>query len=417
MQPQACPANPLPASTEVASGSTIAVAMPFLTMLGAMAIVPAIRPMFAVNGAGEGAMHAFMSVNMLGAAIGAPLVSWGADRLGAHRRFALFLALADALLIGACALPLAVGPMLLVRTLQGAANVGVLSILMAMATRSPGQTSGTHSRLGAAGAAMTAAIALGPPLGGLLLGWGPRAPFFAAAVLNAVVALLVWTHARAPGPREPRIDRRAIVSRSPLLAVPMVLGFTERFTVGCFVVSFAIYAHEALGFTDRETSLRFTLFVAPFALAMYPMWKASERFSRAALMSAGGLFYGVSFLLLAVTRGAALDVTLILCGLASAMMYAPSLCYAGSLAPPGGRATSMALFNAAGCLGMMLGPAVAGILSAVLRDAGYGAAIRYPAIFAVAGVVQLVAMLALARPIAKLRAAERVAALPEQVHA
>jgi MFS family permease len=382
------------------------VLLPFLAMLASMLIVPAVRPALAASGAGESTMHAFMSVNMLGAAVGAPILSWFADRRSAHRELGIALALLDAALVALTALPIPVAALLVTRTIQGAANVGLLSILMAMATRSECEAATSHAKLGATGVAMTAAIAAGPALGGLLLALGPRAPFFAASAIDLSIGVALATAAgsvrlarRAP---RPRLE----LGKNPLLVVPLVMAFTERFTVGCFVVSFAVYAHEALGLSDRATSLRFTLFVVPFALAMVPMWRLSERLSRARVLAWGGVAYGAAFLLLAFTRGPALDLALVLCGVTSAMMYAPSLCYAGSLAPRHGRATAMALFNAAGCLGMMLGPAVAGIVSAVLRSGGHDARVRYPVVFAAAGLVQLTAMLLLRRRVRALREAE-----------
>jgi MFS family permease len=284
--------------------------------------------------------------------------------------------------------------------------VGLLSILMAMVGRGdPGADAG-ESQLGAAGAAMTAAIALGPAFGGVLLGLSPTAPLAAAASLNLLVAVLLTTMPPFLAARAASPSRAEVLTRSPLLVVPLALGFAERFTVGCFVVSFAVYAHESLGLGDRETSLRMSLFVMPFAAAMYPAWLLCGRIARATLMGTGAFVYGVSFLLLALTRGALLDASLVLAGISSALMYAPSIWYTSALAPDRSRATAMALFNAAGCLGMMLGPAVAGVLSATLRAHGHGAATRYPVIFAVAGGVQLVTLLALRKPLAKLRATE-----------
>src|SRR5262249_41554005 len=53
----------------------------FIQMLPATLLTPAIRPLFAsVHGGAEGAMQAFMSVNMIGAALAAPFVGWVADR-------------------------------------------------------------------------------------------------------------------------------------------------------------------------------------------------------------------------------------------------------------------------------------------------------------------------------------------------
>lgn len=257
------------------------VLLPFLAMLGSMVIVPAVRPALAASGAGEGAMHAFMSVNMLGAAVGAPLLSWLADKRRAHRELAVGLAVLDAALIATTALPIPLAALLVARTVQGAANVGLLSILMALVTRAEGAEPASHAKLGATGAAMTAAIAIGPPLGGLLLGAGPQAPFFAAAGLDLAVGGALLLAYAAPPLVQRRPRPRIQLAKNPLLLVPLVMAFTERFTVGCFVVSFAVYAHEALGLSDRATSLRFSLFVVPFALAMFPMWRAAERFSRA----------------------------------------------------------------------------------------------------------------------------------------
>jgi len=403
---QAFPAAVRPDDSRWRTGGLVA--LPFLTMLASMIVVPSIRPMFAARGAGDGSMQAFISLGMLGAVLGTPLIARIADRTARPRRLACALAAADALLIGACALSLPVAVVLVLRTLQGACNVGLLSILMVRAARDADGVS-TRTGLGAAGAAVTFAVALGPALGGILgtLGW--HVPFFAATALNLIVTVGVTrlgAHARRPEMASP--PPRVIGSTGhPLLSVPLVMAFIERFTVGCFIVSFAVYARETLGLTDRGASLRLTLFVAPFAMAMLPMWWIAARWSRATLLGVGAFAYGVSLLLLAVTRGASLDLSLIACGISSAMMYAPALSYAGAASPRGGATTTMGLFHAAGCLGMMLGPAVAGVVSATLRHQGYGPAVRYPAIFALAGTAQLVALIALARPIARLRAAER----------
>jgi MFS family permease len=190
-----------------------------------------------------------------------------------------------------------------------------------------------------------------------------------------------------------------VLRASPQLIVPAGLAFAERFTVGAFVVSFAIYAHDVLGLSDRQTGLRYSVFLMSFALMTYPIGKLAGRFSRVTMLALGGVLYCAAFFWLALARGEWITLALLLAGVSSAMVYAPSLCYASTLAPEGAKATSMALFQAAGCLGMMLGPAGAGIISAALRAHGHGPAVRYPVVFAVAATVQLVMMIALARRI------------------
>ena len=372
---------------------------PFLVMLSAMMVTPAVRPLFAsIPGASEGAMHAFMSVNMLGAAIFAPIVALLADRRGAHWRFATWLAILDAVLVAALAAPLPVPALLFLRAIQGGVNVGLLSLVLAAAIRG-GAVAGP-------GTAVMVAIAAGPPLGSLLVGFGPRVVLLAAAGIDLMVfALLAAARAETTQPAAPRkFTLFGVLRASPLLLVPSALAFAERFTVGAFVVSFAIYAHDVLGLSDRATGLRYSIFLVSFALSTYPVGKLGSRFSRPTVLASGGVLYGIAFLWLAVAPGPWVPVALLLAGVSSAMVYAPSLCYATTLAPAGARATSMALFQAAGCLGMMLGPAGAGMLSAILRARGHGPELRYPAVFAMAAVVQLGTMALLARRLRTLRA-------------
>jgi MFS transporter, DHA1 family, tetracycline resistance protein len=384
-----------------ASGRHVATA--FLVMLSAMMVVPAVRPLFAsIPGASEGAMHAFMSVNMLGAALLAPVIALVADRRGAHLRFATVLAVVDAVLVAALTAPLPVWALLSVRCVQGAANVALLSLVMASAVRG-GKVAGP-------GAAVMLAIAAGPPLGSLLVSYGPRTVLGGASLLDALVAVLLLASPAARIPAVPPVARRrftllGVLRASPLLIVPSALAFAERFTVGAFVVSFAIYAHDVLHLSDRATGLRYSIFLMSFALATYPVGRLAGRFSRPKMLAAGGVLYGVAFAWLALARGEWVSCALLLAGMSSAMVYAPSLCYASTLAPEGAKATSMALFQAAGCIGMMLGPAGAGILSAVLRAHGHGSATRYPAVFALAAAVQLGTMIVLAPRLRRLSAA------------
>jgi MFS family permease len=392
-------------------------AMAFLVMLGGGIQIPAVRPLFGERlHFSESVMHAFMSVNMLGGMLGAPLAAAWADRRGAHRAVCVALAALDAALLGACTLPLAAGPILALRAMQGAANVGVLSIVLGSLGRDRAGEGGHSRTVGLAGSGVMLAVALGPAAGGALLKLGPYAPLRAAAALALLVAAIATASPDALGGRGPDVTPRrsalggpslGALLKTPLFVVPAVLAFVERFTVGCFVVTFSLYAHSVRHLSDAQTGIHYSLFLLPFALATYPLTRGTERWSRAAMMALGGVLYGATFVTFGLASGGALALSLMVAGLASAMVYGPSLCCIAAASGQSGRATSMAFFHAAGCLGMLLGPAAAGIASAAMKHAGVDAHARYATVFALAGVAQLAAMLVLRAPIGRLRASEQ----------
>lgn len=398
--------------------STIVASMAFLVMLGAGVVIPSVRPMFASLGATESQMHAFMSVNMIGAAIGAPLLGAWADRRNAHRPLIVALALTDAALLFATTLKVGVGWLLAMRVVQGATNVGVLSLTL-------GAISMAHGRrtraAGAGGAAIMGAVALGPAVGGALLRLGPLAPLRAAACLalaSGVLALVFGARLSSVGERAPRaVSAGAALNEltsDPRLFVPAALAFAERFTVGCFVVTFALYAHEVRHLSDAQTSLGYSAFLIPFAVATYPLAR-TQRLSRGSMLALGGAMYGASFLSFGLASGPLLGVALVVAGASSAMVYAPSLCLVASAGASGRRATSMAFFHGAGCVGMMLGPAVAGIASAVGRHAGLSAHARYSLVFTIGGLVQLAVVWALRGSILRLRNGDEAVRAPVAV--
>ncbi len=388
--------------------------MAFLVMLGGGVVTPSVRPLLgAQRHFSESTMHAFMSVNMLGAALGAPLAAAIADRYRAHRLVCIVLALVDAGLLFACALPLDAAQILALRTLQGATNVGVLSIVLASIARDRSADKPHGATVGAAGAGIMVAVALGPAVGGALLRHGADAPLHAAALLALTVAAIAACSPAAlgtgPRPASSAPGRRRLVAlvRDPLFVAPAALAFAERFTVGCFVVTFSLYANGVRHLSDGETGLHYSYFLLPFALATYPFARGTERLSRGSLMTVGGVIYGLVFLLFGWTSGPALIAVLMVAGLSSAMVYGPSLCCVAKVGDGADRATAMALFHAAGCLGMLLGPAVAGIASALMRHAGVLDPLRYAAVFSLAGLLQLIALCALRGTLRRLVDAER----------
>ncbi|MDP1829330.1 MAG: MFS transporter [Archangium sp.] len=367
-------------------------------VLAGMLLIPAARPLLAERFPGsDGALHAFFSVNMFGAVLGAPLVSWLADRRGSRRAMAVGLSLLDGVLLLACLLPLPLWAVLALRTVQGAAGVGALSVVMGSA-RSPGPAA-HGGAMGRMAAAVVAGIALGAPLGTLLLTGGPELVFVSAAALAGLGALGCLTLAQ--GTRsEARSPVRAVARA---LKVPALFVGAERFAVGCFVTTFSLYAHQALGQSDREVGVGFSVFLLCFALSSWTVGLASGRLSPALLLSFGATSFGLGFASLGFVGEHGLWPLLASMGLASGCIYTPSLCLASQAVPQTQRSTAMGLLNGAGTLGMMLGTALAGALSATLMHRGWARAEATSAVFVLAGGAQWL-VLAVAGP-ALLRAA------------
>lgn len=360
------------------AGRSLAILV-FAQMLPAMLVVPAIRPLFAAfHGGAESPMHAFMSVNMVGAVVAAPLLGWLLDRTARRGPMLAWLAAADAVLLVACAAPAPTSVILGLRFVEGAAHVGALTLLMAEAA-ALGRREGDPRTVALAGAGIVMAIAGGMPLGGVLLAIDVRAPFWAAGVIAAAVA--------AYGPRRlaesPLLERphvREIVAVARVLWAPATAAFAARFTVGCVVVTFALFASNVHGLGTNTISLLFSTLTIPFALATYPASRLPV--PRSLLLGGGMLAYAAGLAAVPVAPTALLAPLMLVAGLASGAIFMATLGYAADLGAAA-RGSAMALFNAAGCLGMVLGPMVAGITIAVVR-ASHGAAAGYRVVFLIA---------------------------------
>lgn len=373
-----------------------------LVMLGGGLQIAAVRPYFGdVRHFGDGSMHAFMSVNMLGAALLSPIIASWADRNARGSSTLVVLATLDALLLAAFTLPLSAAVVLALRVLQGATNVGALSI--ALGSMGRGRRAGARaSAIGLTGGGIMFGVAFGPSLGALLLRVSPSTPFVVASALMLIVAGLAAARSTTEAPRASTpIAHRPIARllRLPEVLVPSALAFAERFTVGCFVVTFSLYAHRVRHLSDSVTALHYSLFLLPFAGATYPLARLARNVSRRSMFVVGGVMYAAAFVAFGLGGGTFLQVALVTAGIASATIYAPSLACLGDV-DDSERATAMGLFHAAGCVGMFLGPAVAGMTSALLaRPLGDA---RFAAVFGIAAFVQLVVLVAVRAPLAML---------------
>ncbi len=347
------------------------IAAVFLQMLPATLLAPAIRPLFAQYHAGaEGPMHAFMSLNMLGAILTTPLIARlvSSGSAAASARWLMALAGLDAILLIIVSLPLATPLVLVLRTFEGAAHLGAATLLLARAAAYKPLV-GAGRAMGMAGGAVMLAIAFGSGLGGILVSEGPRLPFFVGASLSLIVAAAApFLYASTlPAERSDAEERQSLSLRDANVLGPLSAAFVERFTVGLIIVTFALFATRAHGLSDRSIGLLYSMLMLPFALLMYPASRLGDRMPRALLLGLGTLGYGAAIMSLALAPKGLLPVSMMAAGIASSFMYGTVLCYAATLVSPSRRGRMMALVNTAGALGMLLGPMCGGILVALGR--------------------------------------------------
>ncbi|MBT38999.1 MAG: MFS transporter [Deltaproteobacteria bacterium] len=329
----------------------------------------------------------FMSINMVGAVITAPLAGVLSDRIG-HRRELLVAGLAtDAVLLYALTLPFSFPTFMTLRFFEGCAHIFALSLLLSLASAS--QTAERRGRvMGMVGGGITLGVAVGAMLGGFLGDADPLRPIrFGAAIAGggAVVAWWLLPDVDRAGEDRPRIGTIVAVLRAnPLLLAPLAFAFVDRFTVGFYTTTFSLYLSGVHGLSPMRIGILIFVFMLPFALFSYPFGRLSERGSPVRMVCLGSLAYGAGTVLVPWWPVDSIFVLMVAVGVASAVMFVPSMILTTQAAPEQIRGTALGAFNAFGSLGFIVGPATGGFVSQhIAETAGWEAG--YRAAFGVAG--------------------------------
>jgi MFS family permease len=393
--PTARPEPPLERPQNDVSRATILGlgALALLTLVPVTLPVPVLREMvlerFSVS---ELATSTFMSINMVGAIIAAPLAGALSDRFGRRRPFVVGALLVDALCFWALTLPVSFPVFMMVRFLEGCAHIFALSLVLAQASalasdRQRGRV------MGMVGAGLLLGVALGAPLGGALGRLGPLGVLRTGVVLllltAAFAAVVLRGSPRATGRERP--GWREIVAtlrERPLVVVPLVYAFVDRFTVGFFTTTFSLYLKRIHDVSPAQVGLLLGAFMLPFALLSYPFGRLSERISPVRMLAGGSLGYGVATMTLGAWPVGGLPVLMLSLGILAAVMFVPSLLLVVESSDPRARATVLGAFNAAGALGFIVGPLVAGGVSQWVA-ASHGWKSGYSTAFVVAGLSEV----------------------------
>ncbi|MGH0032504.1 MAG: MFS transporter [Myxococcota bacterium] len=332
----------------------------------------------------------FMSINMVGAVLAAPLAGALADRRGRRADLIVAALVADGLLLHALTWDLPFGAFLTIRFFEGGAHIVALSLLLSLASHArPDAERGRV--MGLMGGGITLGVALGAPIGGVIGGSDPIVPLQVASGVVALAALVAWAtleETRA-GEERPSLGQIvALLRENRLLLAPLAFAFADRFTVGFYTTTFSLFLSRIHDLPPARIGFLIAVFMLPFAALSYPFGRLSERRSRVAMIASGSLVYGVLTLAVPWTPLAALPPLMVGLGVASAVMFVPSLMITGDAAPGAIRTTAMGAFNAAGSLGFIVGPVTGGwvsehVAAASTWEAGYRSA------FAVAGVSEM----------------------------
>lgn len=364
----------------------------FLCMLPVTMLVPVLRELLVERfHASTFATHVFMSVNMVGGLLIAPVGAWLADRAGRRRTVLLVALLCDGALLALMGWLSAHAPTLKVlmpvRFLEGGAHLVAISTLMAMAQDLA--RDGQRGRImGVIGAALIFGTAFGTPLGGRIGQVSPISVFGLGAALCGVGALIaaIWLNDEAGStPRGATLRNTvSLLRHCPALRVPCLFGFIDRFCVGVIVTSFILFLGEVHHAGPADKGQLMALFLFPFALLCYPMGRVADRLGRVWLMCLGNGLFGVIYAFYGVTPLNWLPVAMAASGVLSALMFAPNLAICSDLAPREQRTAAFAAFNMAGSLGFMTGPILGGTLMTCLSPT-VGAPMAYRVTFVVTG--------------------------------
>jgi len=357
----------------------------FLTLVPVTLLVPGLRELVIErHGATQGDAHAFMSVNMIAGVIGVPVMMRFLPRAPNVRRWLMVLLVIDAVaFLGMGAAP-SMAVLLGMRAIDGLMHLPAITLLLVAGNRLAGERRGPS--LGLLASALMLGVTVGSPLGGWLAdrsGWavyGTGSAFFVvAALLCAGLSPVPDVHA-ASG-RRYRWNRRA-----PETWVPLGYAFMDRFSIGIFVSTFTLFLASEHGLSATLRGILVALFMIPFAALCYPAARLADTRGWLTPLLAGNIAFGAVFASYGVVPTSLLPVAMVLSGMASAFVFAPSLLLVSDLVRRGNGEGLFGAFQVAGSFGFLTGPVVGGVLVAATSVGGQRPA--YEVIFAAVGLLE-----------------------------
>jgi MFS family permease len=357
----------------------------FLALVPVTLLVPGLNELVVVrHGGSEAAAHAFMSANMLAGMAAIPLLMRRLRTLGDLRRWLAVLFLVDAIAFLGMGQSSSLGALFAFRVLDGAVHLPAVTLLMVAANRAAGDRRGAS--LGALASALMLGITVGSPLGGWLVQRGDDAVYRAGAAIFVLAALVSLAATAADVSAERPRNRYRFQYRRAESWVPLGYAFMDRFSIGIFVSTFTLFLAREHQVDPTGRGWLVALFMIPFAALCYPVGRLAERVGWFPLLVGGNIAFGLIYGSYGLLPLSLLPAAMVLSGLASAFIFAPSLLLVSDLVRRGNGEGLFGIFQVAGSLGFLAGPMVGGILVALTGTEGRPA---YELIFLMVGVAEL----------------------------
>ena len=341
----------------------------FLLMLPVTALVPVLNEMTVGRfpGLTDFEKHLFMTANMLGAALFAPVAGLISDWMQRRKPLLVAAFAVNAASLGLMLLDWSYPVQLGLRFVEGCAHIAAFSMLLTLGMDLSGKGD-SGKAMGLLACCLTFGVAAGAPVGGFIGKENPLLILAAGSLLMGAIAPFSWAALRENPIRQAPVgfrDLLATLGEHRLLWVPYVFIFLDRLTVGFIVSTMTLYLRTELGAAPQRIGAIMALFMIPFALLTYPAGRLSRRFNKLGMMIVGSLVYGVTFLVFPFATLGQISGLMFVSGMSAALMFAPSLVLVQLLAGDKHRAIAMSGFTTAGAIGFLLGPLFGGTLVSV----------------------------------------------------
>ena len=337
----------------------------FLTLVPITLLVPGLTELVMVaHGGTRFQSHLFVSLNQLAGIVAVPIAMRLHRRVPDTRAWIVALLALDAVSFLGMRSADSLGALFAWRAVDGLAHLPAVTFLMIAANRAGGQRRGAS---------------LGVVASALMVGVGVGAALLAVASLSAL-ALRPSAGATIPSHSRYRWDRTRAASWMPL-----AYGFADRFLIGVFVSTFTLFLTEVHGVSAATRGMLMSLFLLPFAALCWPAGRLTDRTGWFAPIVTANICFGLVYASYGVLPFGWLPAAMVLSGVLSALMFAPSLVLVSEFARHGAGDGMFAVFQVAGSFGFLAGPLAGGLLVELLRT-GDGAP-AWATIFATVGVL------------------------------